>query len=653
MKHSAPKNGLCGLRGFTLAATIFDECNLRLAGIALLIVLIDILLCEILIAAGIDVELSQVVTLFVAAILSVALGAGRFLPESAQQGGMNRWTLLGALLMLFLLALLLRSSVLLALLDKWQWQPRTAIIVAALLGDCVALAGVLLFVFAYSQSTVRRWPVLTVGIVTYTFILKLIFVGYLNLIPEEAYYWNYAQHLDIGYLDHPPMVAWLIWLSTSTFGKSEFSVRLPALVCWLVAAVFMIRLTLNLCDRSAAYRTILLLAVLPIYFGLGFFMTPDAPLFAAWAASLYFLERALIAQERRAWWWIGVCLGIGMLSKYPIALVGAGILIFLIIDRKSRHWLFRPEPYLAAITALILFSPVLFWNMQNSWMSFAFQGADRWSGDYRFSFHVLVGSILLLLTPMGLLGIAHVLLPERTDGSARRWQTETKKRQYLWAVTFTIAPLSVFVLYSFFNSPKFNWTAPVWLAAIPLLASNMVPASVTGRGVWAKLNRLWMPTIIALVFIHSASFYYISLGLPGAGLMSPERLFGDWRELAEKVDKIRDTVEGKNGTRPVVVGMDKNFISSELSFYGSPDDDGSTGGAHLFGQRSLMWAVWFPRLSAVGKDILMIDFDRKRLMSRRLSRYFKTLSDVSMESLEINGRVVGYFYWRVGHAYGS
>ncbi|MGH7855530.1 MAG: glycosyltransferase family 39 protein, partial [Candidatus Binatia bacterium] len=46
-------------------------------------------------------------------------------------------------------------------------------------------------------------------------------------------YWNYAQHLDFSYLDHPPMVAWLIWLSTSLFGNSEFSVRLPASIAWI------------------------------------------------------------------------------------------------------------------------------------------------------------------------------------------------------------------------------------------------------------------------------------------------------------------------------------------------------------------------------------------------------------------------------------
>lgn len=618
---------------------------------------IDLVGCEVLLAAGATVELAQIAAFIVGAIVIFALSLGRLFLQSAQAGKTTRSALYGRWSMLALLTLLLRSSAQLLLISKWHWQPQTAILIAALSGDVIFLIGFFLFVFSYSErsvSAVTDWPRLTISIVTYLLIIKVIFMAYLNLIPEEAYYWNYAQHLDIGYLDHPPMVAWLIWLSTSLLDKSEFSVRLPAYLCWFVAMFFMVRLTLNLFDRSAAYRTALLLAVLPIYFGLGFFMTPDAPLIAAWAASLYFLERALVAQDRRAWWWLGVCLGLGLLSKYPIALLGAGILIFLIIDRNSRGWLIRREPYIAAVIAMILFSPVLLWNVRNDWMSFAFQGTGRWSGSHHFAFHVLFASVLLLLTPTGLLGVVRVFWRGKIFRTEWNRRTETEKRQYLWALTFTVAPLSVFVVYSFVNTPKLNWTSPVWLAAIPLVAADMGSSSVNGEGPWAKLiRRIWKPTIIALLFILSGSFYYIALDLPGAGPMSPERLFGEWRELADKVAKIRATVEATSGSKPIVVGMDKNFISSELSFYNSIDGDGpyNTGGAHLFGQRSLMWAIWFPKSAAVGKDLLMIDFDPKRLRASSLTRYFATLSNVSSETLENNGRIVGYFYWRVGHSY--
>ena len=226
--------------------------------------------------------------------------------------------------MVFLLVLLLRSAIFSIVIENWRWAAGAAIMSAALISAALLFVGAVLFVFSRPDAADihrTRWRMITVVIVAYVLLLKIVFMGLVNVIPEEAYYWNYAQHLDIGYLDHPPMVAWLIWLSTSLFGNSEFSVRLPAVLALIIAAIFMFRLTVNLCDRAAAFRCVLLLAVLPIYFGVGFFITPDAPLYAAWAGCLYFLERALVADNRRAWCGVGLCIGLGMLAKYTIALL--------------------------------------------------------------------------------------------------------------------------------------------------------------------------------------------------------------------------------------------------------------------------------------------------------------------------------------------
>jgi dolichol-phosphate mannosyltransferase len=651
MKQAEPKNAVWDSTRSILVTAIVDRCNMRFLAVGLLSMVIDLLVFQVLFALGANLELSQIASFFAGAILSFALNADGGASELKQSS--IRWTLYARFLLVALLALLLRSAALTLLIGNWHWQPQTAILVAILMATAVFHVGAVFFIFLQSDASENpaiRWPVVTISVVAYVLILKLIFMGCVNLIPEEAYYWNYAQHLDWGYLDHPPMVAWLIWLSTSLLGKSEFSVRLPAYVCWILAAIFMFRLTLNLYDRPAAFRTILLLAVLPIYFGLGFFMTPDAPLYAAWTGCLYFLERALVGQNRRAWLGVGICVGLGMLSKYTIALLGLGTLTFLLIDRQSRRWLFRPEPYIAAITAVILFSPVIFWNMRNGWMSFIFQGSDRWTGRYDFSLHLLIGMILLLLTPTGLLGIMRVLLPQKLAGASAS-QAGIKRQQYLWSVTFTLVPLSVFVIYSLFYKPKLNWTAPIWLAVIPLLAWDMVPPWGQVKGSFARfIRRSWMPTITALLIIHGVFFYYVSLGLPGAGPMTAGRLFGEWRALANSVETVKRRVELETGSAPVIVGMDKNFVSSELSFY---DHDGSknTAGPHLFGNRSLMWAFWFPRSAAFGKNILMVDLDRKRVEDPSLPPYFKTVGDVFEETLKKDGRVVGYFYWRVGYGY--
>jgi dolichol-phosphate mannosyltransferase len=645
MKRAETKNVLWDSTCSSLLSSAIGRCNTRFVIVGLLGVITDFVVFQALFGLGTHLELSQIASFLAGAILSFSLNAER------KPRGL-RWTIYARFLLVALLALVLRSAFLLLLVDDWHWQPQSAIVWSILVAATVFQVGAVFFVhlqFDASEKPAIRWPMITIAIVIYLLILKLIFMGSIDLIPEEAYYWNYARHLDWGYLDHPPMVAWLIWISTALLGKSELSVRLPAYLCWLVAAVFMFRLTLNLYDRPAAFRAMLLLAVLPIYFGLGFFMTPDAPLYAAWAGCLYFLERALLAQQRRAWWGVGVCLGLGMLSKYTIALLGLGTLTFLLIDPRSRLWFFRPEPYVAAITALVIFFPVIFWNMRNEWASFVFQGSNRWSREYNFSLHLLVGTIFLMLTPAGMLGIAQMLLPQHGQGTNA--DLTAFERQRLWSIAFTWAPLSVFVIYSLLYTPKINWTAPVWLAAIPFLAWHIAPPLGQIQGSFAHfVRRLWMPTIITLLFVLGGGFYYISLGLPGAGPMMAGRLFGEWRALANSVEAIERRVQMETGSQLVIVGMDRNFISSELSFY-DPQGPENIGGAHLFGDRSLMWLFWFPRSAAVGRDVLMVDLERKRVEDPSLPQYFTTIGPVSQEALNKDGRVIGYLYWRVGYGY--
>ncbi|HET8999281.1 MAG TPA: glycosyl transferase, partial [bacterium] len=49
------------------------------------------------------------------------------------------------------------------------------------------------------------------------------------VLPDEAYYWVWAHHLDWGYPDHPPMIAYLIAMTTLVWNGS-FWVRLSPLV---------------------------------------------------------------------------------------------------------------------------------------------------------------------------------------------------------------------------------------------------------------------------------------------------------------------------------------------------------------------------------------------------------------------------------------
>lgn len=102
------------------------------------------------------------------------------------------------------------------------------------------------------------------GVIVTSFLIHFYFINSGILLVQEAYYWNYAQHLDWSYLDHPPMVAILIKCSTLILGNNELGVRITNIICLVLTAFFSYRLT-QLINKGAELYAVLLLAVLPFF----------------------------------------------------------------------------------------------------------------------------------------------------------------------------------------------------------------------------------------------------------------------------------------------------------------------------------------------------------------------------------------------------
>jgi dolichol-phosphate mannosyltransferase len=446
---------------------------LRFGLVGLSGLVVDLLVFTVLLATGAGLFAAHSVSFAVATLANYTLNARWSFARTARLSKSPEWLRYLRFLCIGLLAYFLRGAILTSLVEAHAWAPRIAILAAIAAATAVNFIGTAFFVFPEVGRRVtesQRWRVISICLVLYLLALRLAYAGLIDLIPEEAYYWNYSRHLDIGYLDHPPMVSWLIWLGSLVGPYGEGAVRLPAIVSWFVLAAFLSGLARNLFDKTTAFLTLALSASLPIYFGVGLFMTPDAPLYASWAGCLFFLERALIGDRRRVWYGAGACLGLGLLSKYTALLLAPAAIAFVLLDHDSRRWLRRREPYFAALLALALFTPVIVWNAGNEWASFAFQGTRRLAKEAQFGLHTLVLSGLLLLTPLGLLGALRTLVARRSPLDAQLQDTDPDGRRKLFAMCFTLLPLGVFVLFSLFHVPKFNWTGPVWLAALPLLA---------------------------------------------------------------------------------------------------------------------------------------------------------------------------------------
>ncbi|MBS0580576.1 MAG: glycosyltransferase family 39 protein [Proteobacteria bacterium] len=574
-------------------------------------------------------------------IACLALALGGWLRGSALP--------LPALAAIDLMALLLRGGVLVLLVGRFGVPPGLAILPALLASGYAMRQGEKLCAerAQLAPGSGQRWRALAIALGVYSVALRLTYMGSVDLFPEEAYYWNYAQHMDYGYLDHPPMVAWLIRAGTALFGNGEFGVRIGALVCTGIAAYFVYRSTRELYGRASALTALVLMQLLPAYLLSGMFMTPDTPLVAAWAAALYFLQRALLQGEARAWWGAGVALGLGMVSKYTIALLVPATLLFVLLDAPARAWLRRWPPYAAGALALLLFSPVILWNAHHEWASFAFQTAQRLAEKPRFSLLPLIASIVGLLSPVVFAALPALLRPRPADAVAG----DPPRRRLRFVQVFTLLPLSVFVLFSLRHTIKLDWTGALWVALVPALAHAIVsPSFALPR--WVR--RSFSATAVVLLLLYGGALHYLTLGPPGVpysrDLLS---LPFAWRDLGEQVDGLAGGLRTPGGPPLLVVGMNRYMVASELAFYARDPVRAarSTTSQNLFGLSGLMYERWFPNAQQQGKDLLLVALQAPELDAPRLQPYVGSLGPLHAGVLRRNGRTVGEYFYRAARDY--
>jgi len=191
---------------------------------------------------------------------------------------------------------------------------------------------------------------------------------------DETYYWLWSKHLAAGYLDHPPLIAFLIRGGTAIFGDTSTGVRLVPWLLSLAATWAVWRAAAKMLkSRTAADLAALLFNLMPMIAIESGIATPDSPEISATAFVLLFL--AEIAESGYGPWWIatGIAAGFALLAKYTGFFLGAGIILWLAVVPKQRRWFRSFWPYAGAAIALLMFLPVVLWNAEHGWISFARQ----------------------------------------------------------------------------------------------------------------------------------------------------------------------------------------------------------------------------------------------------------------------------------------
>ncbi len=356
-------------------------------------------------------------------------------------------------------------------------------------------------------------------------------MAHFDLVPDEAYYWLWSRVPSAGYYDHPPMIAWWIWISTHLFGDTLFGVRAVTIVAALVTTGSVYATASELFDdpKIASMAAIWLNAMLLM--GLAaLFATPDAPSTMFWALTLRALARLRNGGDPRLWLLIGLLAGLGCVAKYTNLFMGLGIVLWLALDPKARPWLFSRWTFAGGAMALLAFSPVLLWNASHDWISFAKQFgrlADQHAGLSHFGEFVA-----------GQFGLLNPLIAIFATLAIHRW-LRAPILEPSQAVAFLIllnGPLVVYmIVHALHDRVQANWPAPAYPALAILAAS--AAAQIHDRKHLRRLSYWVAPVGIGLSCM--LLFYFATPWGKTFPLHSPADTILGWREFAQKLETMR------------------------------------------------------------------------------------------------------------------
>ena len=407
---------------------------------------------------------------------------------------------------------------------------------------------------------IRQKLLLTIASFT---VLRLATAGSFELALDEGYYWVWSRHLSLSYYDHPPMVALTIWLTT-LFGDGEFFVRLGSVLGAAVSSWLLYRLTTRLSgDERAGLAAVWIANLALIFCAGGLIVSPDTPLVPFYLLALNLFLDATEHEERAIMRWgaAGAAVGLAMLSKYTAVFFFPGAFLYLFLTPLRRHWLMKPHPYLAALAAFIVFSPVIIWNAQNNWASFAFQGrhglaaSDESGLKHFFDFIGMQAASYSIGLFFFLIAGAIRLMK---DGFATHLPPKAKE-PHLFLFAFALPTLGFFTLNSFRATVEGNW--PI-LGFLPLLAQAGIMAGEWDR---SRARPLWRGSIalagLLAIFLH---VQIVDPVIPHPKRFEISRRIYGWKHLAAAIDGER-----KNFDAAFVIG-DRFQTATLMAYYTNP-----------------------------------------------------------------------------------
>lgn len=415
---------------------------------------------------------------------------------------------------------------------------------------------------------------------------------------DEAHYALYAQHLAWSYFDHPPLVGWIQW-PLLTLTSSEGIIRIVPELLWIIASILVYQVTLELHRLIQRQNTdsldvalppsnwcgllaVLAIIAAPMPHVLAIGLLPDSILAPLSLGIFWMALRWLRPQPfgMREWLILGALLGLAGLSKYTAAFT-AFALLFVFLSSPKKPWITQIGFWLAALIALILIGPVLYWNWSNDWISFKYQIAHGGGGVWLWRG---VGVFLLLqlvvFGPLLILGSFQFILNF----------VRTGRTSLIALMGFFFIPFLIFATLSGGGGLP-HWTTPAWFCLAPFAGIGLAKTWSLGH---RQIIRVLLFVQIALCLIGFA--YVLSGGIQSSAIRSNPiaDLYG-WKAAGAKAAELAQATKA-NG-----IAVQNWTLGSRTAWYAKPIP------VFVLDQRQDQFDLWFGKLPK-GANLILVNW---------------------------------------------
>ena len=438
---------------------------------------------------------------------------------------------------------------------------------------------------------------------------------------DEMYYIICGRHLDFGYVDQPPFVAFLARLTTLLFGESILALRfvsgLAGATTVLLAAAMARRLGGG--TFASGFASALILSA-PGFLALSSFFSMNAPDIMLSTLLLYLFLTMRENPPAGRWIIVGLIGGIGLLNKYTFLVLGFSLVVSLVITAR---WSILKSPwlYVSGAVSLLMLLPHLLWQAQHGWPTAEFMKNATEFKNLSLSPVEFFLQLAFLLNPLTVPFWAGGLLV------LLRGEATTRNRYLGWTALIF---LGVYLL----QNSKTYYVLPVF----PLLLSA---GAVGVESLARRLNANWAkPVIVGLVTLSGLVLLPIAVPiLPVDNLVQYSKGLGLW-------DAVRmETGEGDRLPLHIVhrIGWEELVGGVGRAYAALPEKDreecailaswyGPAGAVDIFGDqyglpksicpRNNYW-LWGPREYS-GDVVLAIGYSEQSLR-----HYFAQVEEVA------------------------